>query len=96
MIDLTGLPGAGLVKRGVLDLERGVVTAEALTVRVAEARLARCGIELPPWDAPTDREIALYEHLSRSGVDDAYARYNAMLRELTSFLEAFEVRRREG
>ena len=96
MIDLTGLPGAGLVKRGVLDLERGVVTAEALTIRLAETRLARCGIDLPPWDAPNDREIALYEHLCSSGVDDAYARYNALLRELTSFLEAGEARRREG
>ena len=62
---------------------------------MAEYRLT-CALVHPPWDATTDREIALYEHLCSSGVDDAYARYNALLRELTSFLEAGEARRREG
>jgi hypothetical protein len=61
---------------------------------VAQTRLRWLGIDLPEFDLPESREIALYQALCASGIDDPYARYNAMLGELSSFLEALELRRR--
>ena len=39
-------------------------------------------------------ELALYDRLVKRGEGDPYVRYNALLRELTSFLEAAEGRLR--
>ncbi len=90
---LTGLPGADWVRRGLDDARAGRWTSEALAVAVAPARLRALGLEVP--DAlPDDPELALYRRLSEDGVDDPYGRYNALLRELDSFLEALEGRRR--
>jgi hypothetical protein len=95
--EFEGLPGAWLVERALADLERAELTPEALTLSLASTRLARLGVRLPAGvRLPGDREIALYESLGRLGVDDPYARYNALRRELGSFLEALESRRRRG
>ena len=98
MLDLRGLPGETLVRTGLADLAAGRPTAEALTLTTTTDRLRHLGIELPalpPGVAlPRQCELALYELLVESGESDPYARYNALLRELTSFLEAAEPRRR--
>jgi hypothetical protein len=97
MLDLRGLPGAWLVERALADLARGQLTPEALTLSVASTRLARLGVELPAGvPLPPDPELALYESLGRLGVADPYSRYNALRRELASFLEALERRRQRG
>jgi len=96
MTDIHGLPGEALVERALADLARGVLSPEALTLTLASTRLRRLGIELPgDLELPEERELALYQALGRVGVADPYARYNALLRELTSFLEALEQRRRK-
>lgn len=95
MAELDGLPGEALVRRGLEDLARGTRSAEALTLAIASGRLRRCGLDLPPEpDLPAERELALYALLVARGEDDPYARYNALRRELDSFLEALESRRR--
>ena len=97
MLELRGLPGAWLVERALADLARGQLTPEALTLSVASTRLRRLGVELPAESSlPQDRELALYASLGRLGVEDPYSRYNALRRELGSFLEALERRRRRG
>ncbi|MEB2344630.1 MAG: hypothetical protein OZ948_07820 [Deltaproteobacteria bacterium] len=97
MVDLDGLPGEALVRRGLEDLARGARSAEALTVALATGRLRRCGLALPEESAlPDDRELALYALLVARGEGDAYARYNALRRELDSFLEALEARLRRA
>ncbi len=96
MIDeqvLSDLPGATLVERGLADARRGVWSAEALLLAVAPSRLRQLGIEVPE-PLPSDPELALYARLQREGASDPYARYNALLRELDSFLEALTARRR--
>lgn len=85
-----GLPGAHLVEKGLADLSRRELTPDGLLLAVAEGRLRRLGVTLPSVELPAQREIALYEMLGTSGLADPYARYNAMLRELSSFLEALE------
>jgi len=98
VLDLKGLPGEALVRAGLSDLAAGLCTPAALTLCTASDRLRQFGIELPalPRDVALARqcELALYEQLVESGEPDAYARYNALLRELVSFLEAAEGRRR--
>ncbi len=100
MIDLTGLPGEELVRTGQLDLAAGDVTIAAMLVSVAGDRLRSLGLDLPAAPAsaaPTrQRELMLYELLLAAQVDDPYARYNALLRELDSFLEAAEGRLRHA
>ena len=90
---LTGLPGAERVARGLADAALERWTADALLIAVASGRLRALGLAVPEA-APRDAELALYERLQRDGCADPYARYNSMLRELDSFLEALEARRR--
>jgi hypothetical protein len=97
MADLAGLPGEAMVRRGLDDLARHRLTAEALTLAIASGRLRRCGLELPPESSlPPDRELALYALLRARGEDDPYARYNSLRRELDSVLDALEGRRRRA
>jgi len=97
MVELEGLPGAWLVERALADLARGELTPEALTLSLASTRLARLGVVLPAGvSLPEDRELALYASIGRLGVEDPYSRYNALRRELGSFLEALEGQRRRG
>ena len=100
MLDLTGLPGEDLVKRGQLDLVAGEVTIAAMVVSVARDRLRSLGVDLHALHesvAPSRQcEMTLYELLLEAQVDDPYVRYNALLRELGSFLEAAEGRLRRA
>lgn len=100
MLDLTGLPGEALVRTGLADLSARRATCAALTLSSASDRLGQLGIELPalpPHAArPRECELALYAKLVEACEPDPYARYNALLRELTSFLEAAEGRRRRA
>lgn len=88
---LTGLPGADRIARGVEDARRGDWTVDALLVALAPTRLAALGVRLLD-ELPDDPELRLYRALEDS--DDPYARYNALRRELDSFLAALESRRR--
>jgi hypothetical protein len=82
------LPGAELVTAGVDDLRRGEATAEALLVSIGASRLRAAGLDVPePLPEP---ELALYELLRRRHGDDAYGRYNALVRRLVSFQRAAE------
>jgi hypothetical protein len=80
------LPGADLVAKGLDDLDRGVVSAEALLVSVGAPRLRALGI---PVDAPlADPEHRLWRLLAMDDPDGAHARYNALVRRLVSFEQA--------
>jgi len=95
MTDLDDLPGATLVRRGLDDLSRAKLSAEALTLAAASTRLRRLGLALPDEQTlPPDRELALYALLCERGEEDPYLRFNSLRRELDSFIEALEARRR--
>jgi hypothetical protein len=91
-LDLEGLPGADLIRAGISDLRLGRITAEALLVWIAHPRLRRLGLSIPlPAQLPSpSAEVALYELLRQSFAEDAYQRYNALLRRLTKFARALE------
>lgn len=86
------LPGAELIRDGVRDLLNGRATVPALVVSVARQRLARAGVlrdSAPVVAAEPERE--LYRLLLAEG-GDAYSRYNALMRELASFVSALDAR----
>ena len=86
------LPGGALVCEGIADLESGRGSVAAAVVRIASERLRLAGV-LPPsiGVAVGEPERELYKRLQEEG-GDAYSRYNALLRELTSFTNALDHR----
>jgi hypothetical protein len=91
---LPGLPGETLIRDGVRDLRDGRLTIPAAVVSIAHARLRRARVipeSMPAVSA--DPERALYQ-LLRAENGDAYSRYNALIRELASFLSALDARTR--
>lgn len=83
-----GLPGAGLVERGLADLELGVASAEALLVSIGAPRLRLGGIAI--LRAEPDPEHRLYHLLAQEDSGSAHGRYNALVRRLVSFERALE------
>jgi len=92
---IMGLPGESLVRQGLADVHAGRCTVPACLGSIARPRLSRAGllagahIGLPP-----EPELCLYRLLRDQG-GDAYSRYNALLRELTSFEQALDRRMRK-
>lgn len=90
--DLTGLPAAERVERGLADLRDGRFSDEALWLAAASVRLRSLGLPMPAADLlPREPELSLYASLGESS-DDPYYRYNAWRAELDSFLSALEGR----
>jgi len=91
---IPGLPGEALVRAGLTDVLAGNCTIPACLVRMASPRLTREGL-LPGSDAGfiPEPELQMYRLLRGQG-GDAYFRYNALLRELVSFEQALDQRRR--
>lgn len=78
------LPGADLIRIGLLDLSRGRVSNESLLVEISSSRLRSLGFDVNPprRDYP---EHELFLRLSAEDPDRAHSRYNALLRRLASF-----------
>jgi hypothetical protein len=87
VVDMARLPGGDLVSKGLADLLRGDLSAEALLALIGRPRLVGLGVEVPARDVPLP-EHALYELLARDDVDSTHGRYNALLRRLVRFERA--------
>lgn len=91
---LRGLPGETLIRDGLADLADGRRTAAACLAAIAAPRLRRAGLLTDGTaNLPAEPERELYALLRKEG-GDAYARYNALLRELISFEQALDRRLR--
>jgi len=90
--DLGDLPGSTLVERGLEDVRMGRTSIESLLLATAATRLAALGLPLGPTGKVVDPELRLYALLGESGASDPYSRYNALKRELASFVHALEHR----
>ena len=90
---IVGLPGEELVRRGLADYQAGRRSAESFLVQIARPRLEKCGLLAP--NRSDGLELELYRLLRQEG-GDAYARYNALLRELSSFENALDRRVRQA
>ncbi|MGH9417563.1 MAG: hypothetical protein ACRD01_13140 [Terriglobales bacterium] len=91
--DLGGLPGGALVGAGLEDLRAGRRSVGAMLVSMAAGRLRDRGVLGDGVVSLVEPERMLYAALRAEG-GDAYARYNALRRELDSFLAALDHRRR--
>ena len=87
--DISHLPGAELIEKGLADLAAGDKTPEGLLVLVGAPRLRRSGLPVPT-SSIADPERVLYEILSRSYGDGAHSKYNALSRRLVSLATALE------
>ena len=92
---IVGLPGEDLVRRGLADYKDGRRSIESYLVRIARPRLENCGLLAPGNADELELELELYRLLRQQG-GDAYARYNALLGELSSFENALDRRVREA
>lgn len=85
---LAALPGAEVVENGLADLHDRRETVGSLLVSIAATRLGSAGSTIHnPLREPEHR---LYELLCRDNPDSAHARYNALLRRLSSYARAAE------
>jgi hypothetical protein len=88
---ISDLPGAQRVAEGLRDHREHRHTPASCLVRMARPRLAKAGLmkALPKHD--TQAELDLYQLLASEG-NQAYSRYNALIRELVSFERALDHR----
>jgi hypothetical protein len=86
---LAGLPGEELVRKGLVDLNAGELTAEACLVSIASPRLRQRGLLSIGAALVPDAELVLYQLLGKAE-GDAYSRYNSLLRRLVSFEHALD------
>jgi hypothetical protein len=81
MKTFAALPGGDLVDIGLVDLEAGRETVEALLVSIGYPKLRSLGVEVAaPLDDPEHR---LYLRLAAEDPDAAHGRYNALVRSVT-------------
>lgn len=93
-IDLiSGLPGEDLITEGLRDYHNNRRTMSACLVRMARRRLVSAGLMEPSSGHDIEAELDLYQLLSHEG-NQAYSRYNSMIRELVSFEHALDHRLR--
>src|SRR5690242_6327310 len=84
-------PGGDLVAKGLADLDGGMLTEEALLVLVASTRLTGLGFTIRiPDGVPRPYEHALYEAIIKRLPRAAYSAYNALIRKVVSFAQAYD------
>ena len=84
--NMTDLPGATLIERGLDDLRSGRESSEALLVSIGAPRLRALG--LPVAETISSPEHKLYARLAAEKNDGAHSAYNALVRRLVSFERA--------
>ena len=94
--ELALFPGGDLIEQGLRDLAASKETELSLLVLVAEPRLRWLGIPFPAITIAVSRPVEhqLYGLLETKYGDDAYARYNSLLRRVSSFARALEGEKR--
>ena len=87
-MDVLEFPGGDLVAKGLVDLQAGNESVEALLVLVGRPRLRGLGFDVPERGGEP-AEHRLYRLLAATDPDSAHSRYNALIRRLVSFERAF-------
>lgn len=90
VFDEGALPGEELVRKGIQDLEKNLVTDHSLLVLMAAPRLRALGIRVPNSDFPRPYEHSLYSLLEQRLGDDAHSYYNSLVRRIVSYARALE------
>lgn len=88
---IENLPGADRIREGINDFINQRHTIPSCLVRIASPRLTKAGLIPQPDEPDINAELDLYEMLSNEG-ENAYSRYNALIRELVSFERSLDQR----
>ncbi|MFI5385356.1 MAG: hypothetical protein ACHQ50_04460 [Fimbriimonadales bacterium] len=87
---LTIIPGGDLVRKGLADLKKGLLTEEGLLVLIAKKRLEGFGLMVPvPEDVPKPYEHTLYSLVEWRDPKRARFAYNALIRRIVSFTDSY-------
>jgi hypothetical protein len=90
LTDLVGYPGGDIVGKGIRDLRAGRWTIEAALVASASRRMSALGLTLPDKLSDLAESPDLYRLVEDEvGIERAHGRYNALRRQLTSFLRSY-------
>jgi hypothetical protein len=92
--DLKSLPGAEIVLPGILDLEAGRRSVNAMAVQCAATRLRKIGLSAPGVAGGAPASHQLYGQLRSELGNGAHSRHNAILARVASFAGAAERARR--
>jgi hypothetical protein len=86
------IPGSDLLEMGLADIQSGHITEYALLLYVAQPRLARLGIVVPPLAGVKPHHEEPYEHQLYALLDKrgGYSAYNSLLRRMSSFARCLE------
>ncbi len=89
--EFRALPGGELVVQGLTDLSQNKKTIAALLILVAKPRLLGIGIDVnSDLGLLSFPEEALYHEIAILNPNDTHAKYNAYIREITSFTDSAE------
>src|SRR5712672_1936463 len=84
------LPTEELVKQGLTDLAKGILSESALLLLVAGPRLRGLGIRVPERPLNEPYEHALYSLIEERLGWGAHPYYNSLLRRIVNFARALE------
>ena len=84
------LPGEDLVRQGLTDLGKGILSESSLLILVAGPRLRGLGVEVPEWSLNEPYEHALYSLLEERLGTGAHSYYNSLIRRIVSYAHALE------
>lgn len=84
------LPGIDLVKRGLEDLSAQHQSKYSMLLLSAKSRLNDLGISFDNFSSEKDPSGMLFSLLKQEQGDGAHSMYNALNRELLSFIKALE------
>ena len=98
LLPIEGLPAADLMTSGLRDIFADKLSIGSLLVRICWSRLQWSGVlpadAVKPAPLGRDAEHVLYEMLCLQHGREAYSEYRALIRQLTSFNNAADQRRR--
>ena len=90
LAELEEFPGGDLVAAGLADLETQTKSEAALLVSLAAPRLQGLGLVVPELKGVSQSyEHALYEAIEARMPEGAHAEYNALIRRIVSFANAY-------
>ena len=88
------LPGKKIVNQGLEDTSKKELTIHSLLLQSAITRLLSVGVIVEKLQLLEPASILLFRKLKESEGNGAHSKYNALNRELLSFIKAKENERR--
>lgn len=88
--NLDALPGGEILKNGLEDLGKSILSINAYLVLIGAPRLRRLGIEIPDCEIK-NLEHKLYDILEDRNLNSAHSEYNSLIRRLVSLERAVEL-----